>query len=941
MMLVLSAVLAGVALPTPSRDADQHGFGGAPLLGAKDSLRQLLNPYDLVKLHVLGANYCENLLDVRLNVTSYTHLASDSTTGDAWHLHFHDDAARYLEGVAWEDQYSPVTRLELARRLVKGILAARLPGTYSDSAFRHRSGGKTFLIFGDSGAPGRLTVSMWGDELSGSLKVGFRTRAAGGEWQPMSAFTHSDPPDAVTTPGEARSARHWNESPATVRRHFTSAQGDVGFTGRYWLSDEDKPLEYAFAAGADRQVQVVVGEPGCPLPLLGDYRLPTTIHLPDRATTYRSDKDGDRTFERPSFHYLVLRKTGGAWGATAYSAALLVMWEGQPERVEVIADKGYGEVRVTYAGPTGKVWLNPYYWLDDVDLDSVFRSADHFLAKGTLLQNGFPTQQLLNAIPVGLAAGACMLTRWHDPLAQTARLNAARAVDRLFAAEDEGKKLARSFFPARAAAWMAKAARAAGDVALEARCAGLLDRAMARMCSTESGYDGKAWGDGWTHFNCAKTCWLAYDATGKREYLDAFERALGVYTIDAQGIYRYGKKMDAPGGFETYSGSLPLGVWGNAGKLDWVRQLIDLDVPNGWNDPKRPVKETWNDAGAGPWAQDDANPEYVGICLRGAKLPTTPKTLVPVGAFPSFDDAGRVTPRNPGILHSPTFLPGVGSVKVVKGPGRGPIVRTQALVPGTDEEQAHLVQAAGTLDDGRRSCTASDGPLVYRFGLGSATGAALDLRIQGDGYRVEVSPDGKRWIPRLDTWDRQAADQSLDVSFLTGSREELVRLWTVQAPDDAPLVHSAGDSLVRDGRRHAAPGGAFVYRFDLPLTVDGHLEVLAGNGYRIEISADGKTWQKGIAWNDPDGCPGVAGPDGTVVRLLDVTPLLKHSRRVYVRVADDAGATEFAGHTAYVQRLALYAAFRSRQAWVRLTEVSGAPAGSFTLERVALRTWRE
>jgi len=729
------------------------GFGGAPPLGPRDTLRQTLRPYDLVKLNVLGATYCENLLDCRVNTTSYSQLNYDSPIGDGYNLQFPDDAARFLECLAWEDQFSPVVRLELARRLVKGLLAARVPGTFCESFFRHRSGGKTFLIFGDRQAPaGRLLLSMWGDELSGSLKVGFRLRRDD-RWLGIEGFQHADPAGAVTDAGAARSDRYWHASPVTVRRSFTAEGAGVDFVGRYWLSDEDKPLEYAFAADVGEALQGVIGEPGCPLPLLGDYRLPTTVHLPDRKTTFRSDTDGDRVFAKPDFRYLILRKTGGAWGATGYSAALLVAWDGSPDRVEVIADKGYGEVRVEYAGYNGKVWLNPYYWLDDRDLESIHRGAEHFLAHGTLLQNGFPSQQLWNAIPAGLGAGAYLLTRYRDPAAVTAQVHAARVVDRLFAAEDEGKALVRAFFPVKAAAWMLKTAKELGDRDLEARYAGLLERAVQRMCSPGLGYDGTGWAGGWDHFNSTKALWLAWDASGDPACRDAFERAMTVYSIDPQGIYRNGKRLDAPGGFDTYSGSLPLAVWGLTGKLDWVKQLIGLQVPGGWHDPKRLVCDTWNDAGAGPWAQDDANPEFLGISLRGALLPTSPKHIIPVGAFASYDGTGTVTAANPGILRNPFFLAGAGELCTVAGPSawQPPRVRTTEVMPGTRSERRQAVRLTGRVADSMRVCTGTDEPLVYRLDLGRATGAGLDLRLHGDGYRVAVSPDGQRWLERLDT----------------------------------------------------------------------------------------------------------------------------------------------------------------------------------------------
>lgn len=918
---LLSLLTLTIALTSAKTD-EGPGFGGVPPLGPEDSLRHLLRPYDLLTLNVLGAAYCENLLDCRVNTLSYTHLNAATARGDGYHLQFPDDTGRFVECLAWEDQYSPIARLELARRLVKGMLAARVPGSFSESFFRHRSGGKTFLILGDRHGPaGRMLVSFCGDELTGSLAVGFRLRH-GEIWSGMDAFRHVDPPGGMTAWGDARDDRSWHASPVTVRRDFTAEGVAVRFTGRYGLSDEDQPLEYAFRADSGDGLEITIGEPGRPMPLLGDSPLPSTVHLPDRVTTFRSDA-GDHAIDRPAFRHLILRQHGGAFAATGYSTALLVMWEGQPEQVQLVADKRFGELRIRWAGREGRVWLNPYHWLDDADIEMVHRSAESFLARGVLLQNGFPTQQMLNALPAGLAAGSYLLTRHDDPLAETARVNAARAVKRLFAAEDEGKTLVRGFFTVKAAAWMAKTASELGDSALQADYAELVHRAVKRMCAPETGYDGAGWPSGWDHFNSMKALALAYDATGVPAYLEAYRRALDVYTIDAKGIYRYGTALHAPGGFETYSGSLPLAVWGHSGRLDWTQTLIDLDVPNGWHEPSRPVRDTWNDAGAGPWAQDDANPEFLGFSLKGLTLPTDPKVITPVGAFPSYDRDGRVTPRNPPMLRNPFFLSGE------EQPRPHTRVESQSLV-----ERPVTVVGAGQ-------------ELVRKVELEPAGGAGLDLRIRGDGYQVSVSPDGQTWFDRIDTYDPVSADQSTDLSFLCGSREELVRAIAVTPPRDAESLVGGAGLLAADQQRRSAPsGGALVYRLTLPgAAAVCRLELIMGNDYRVEVSRDGNRWRTVASAQDADGGGGRLPSGAGMIRMVDATAEAEGRQEFFLRMADGGDRERFEGQPAFMQRIAVYAAFRCREAWVRVANVSDDAPGhnrlprSFTLERLTLRRW--
>lgn len=114
-------------------------FGGQPPLGPKDNLRRSFQPYDLAELNYLGVNYCENLLDLRVNALSFTHLNYDSNTSDGYNLHFPDDSARIIEFIAWKDQFSPVARVELARRMVKGLIAAHIPGSKAGCSWRGRA----------------------------------------------------------------------------------------------------------------------------------------------------------------------------------------------------------------------------------------------------------------------------------------------------------------------------------------------------------------------------------------------------------------------------------------------------------------------------------------------------------------------------------------------------------------------------------------------------------------------------------------------------------------------------------------------------------------------------------------------------------------------------------------------------------------------------------
>lgn len=885
-------------------------FGGKPVLGSGDALRHELRPYDLLKLNYLGMNYCENLLDMRVNTPSYTNLGSDSNCADAWNLHFPDDAGRLMEGIAWEDQFSPVVRLELMRRMVKGMLAAHVPGTKAYYFFRHRSGGKTFIISDDasSSKQGRLTFVNLGDAAEPWLKVGFRASVQDHHFD-IGEFDHNDEGGHSADFGSSRTPRNWNESPYVIKRHYRCDACAVDFTGKYWMSDEDMPLEFAFKSNDADKLQIVIGEPGQPMPLLGDKNVPGVIDLPDGKTSFASDKAGDKTFDKPTFNYLILRKPT-AFGSPGYSAALLIMWEGRPERIEALAANGYGEIRLDYAKSGGKVWLYPFQWLNTKDMDYVHLNARSFLKDGKLIHNGYPSQQMVNAGASGLAAGAYLLSKYNDPMAVTARINAENAVDELFDAEKDGMKLTRVFFVVKAAAWMVKAGKAIGDKRLVDKYTPLVDQAMQRMLT--EGYDGKGWGDGWSHFNAIKATWLAYDATGKKEYLDAYERALTVYTIDSKGIYRYGVPMAAPGGFETYSGALALGAWGNAGKLDYVNDIINLNVPNGWNNPKVPLKDIWNDAGAGPWAQDDADPEYVGYALRGANIPQKQKYVLPLGSFPTYDASGKVEVTRQPMLENPFFPQGRDKLVILpRGKSlESPRVKTISL----EKEPRGL---------------SSGQSQIYKLDTKGLSGAGIDMKLAGQ-YRVDASPDGKRWYTRLRSWSDKPCEQSLDLSAFTGCHDELIKmLQIVPGEDQKYLVSGSKSTIEREHCRY----GEFVYRLDLPEVTECQLELVIGDGYKVQCSSDGKTWHDGVGATQGSHL----AADAAWLRMLDVTKYLA-GRVVFVKVSDAGNTKVYGGRLAFLRRLTVYGVLDSGSVFVRLTNTSETDL-PLVVDKVAARSW--
>ncbi len=938
----------------------QAWFGGVEPLGPQKNLRRLFAPYDLMEMNGLATNYCENLLDKRVNLVSYTHLNFDIPSWDAWHLQFPDDNARLLEGLVYEDQYSPVVRLELIRRLAKGLMSARYPGTKAYYSFRHRNDGKTFLIFEDENTS-KLRLSTWGDNVMGYLKVGFRLNQSGGCFN-IDDFNYTDEPEGAGTTALARNetdkngivinkagiSRYWNESPFVFQRHFNKDDIKVDFAGKYWFSNEDKPLEFAFESPDAEMLDITLGDH---MVLFGSTwkDAETFIQLPNRKTVFSSKADGDQIFDKVDFPYFVLRKDVN-WTGPGYSLAILVIFDEQPVRMEALAQDGYNQINLSYPRKNnkaaGKVWLFPFDWINNKDMDYVFSNAESFLKTGKLMHNGFPSMQLQDSIPAGLAASAYLLTKYNEPLAQTSLLQAQRAVDALLFAERDGMRLEhRVFSEVRAAAWMIRTAKLLKDQRMIDKYLPWLDKVTQRMLSKESSYDGKGWVDGWRHFYALRSLWLAYEATGREDYFQAWERGLEVYDIDEKGIYRNGELIGAPGGAsDTYFGSLPLGAWGHAGMLDKSKILLNLDVPSGGmggSDPNIHLKDLWNDAGAGPWAQDDAQPNFIGYCLRGLNIPQKTKTFLPLASFPVYNAQGNITVTQEPLVDNP-FLPhSRDKLRMVSGtPVRLYDVREISLLPGSETEKLHLLKDAGNLVDNARKFNRDDESLIYKFEVDNPAGAAFDLKCRGNSYTLEVSPDGERWYQRLNTWSPEAVWDSVDLSFLVGNSDELLKMMVITPPNDNHIIADhKGSQVHRDHCRYVSENGYFIYKLSLPEVVECHLELVTGNGYKVEISTDGSSWHQELNENDELTREGGRTADAAWLKIIDVTKYLNEDGSVYVKFSNNGNQRFYRDKNAFLRRMTAYGVFDSNDLYVRLGNCPYGPQEGFVLYNCKLRTW--
>jgi len=215
-------------------------------------------------------------------------------------------------------------------------------------------------------------------------------------------------------------------------------------------------------------------------------------------------------------------------------------------------------------------------------------------------------------------------------------------------------------------------------------------------------------------------------------------------------------------------------------------------------------------------------------------------------------------------------------------------------------------------------------------------GAGLDFEIEGDGFAVDVSPNGERWFRRLDTWTDTLKRQSVDISFLTGNTDELVKREVIVPGNDSSFLVDAGGSVVTaDSRRVVNGGHGFVYKIDLQHTTNPYLEVFLGNACSLELSEDGKIWHE-VSLSPKQE----SGDGSTWIHMVDVRHYLDGGKILFVKVQEGKEANTGEVASAFLKRLTLYAAMKSEKVFVRLSNVSTSESDAFGLKQVVLRTWK-
>jgi len=205
---------------------------------------------------------------------------------------------------------------------------------------------------------------------------------------------------------------------------------------------------------------------------------------------------------------------------------------------------------------------------------------------------------------------------------------------------------------------------------------------------------------------------------------------------------------------------------------------------------------------------------------------------------------------------------------------------------------------------------------------------------------VEVSPDGVHWIPRLDTWCDKPTTRSVDISFLVGAQDELVRTLQFAPPDDMVCLQSeTGSEIVRGNCRAVAPDGNVVYRLVFPKIDQCHLEFMVGNNYRIDLSKDGSDWTEVLTPAQIPPAKGDNQKNAAWLRLVDATKHVGPQGEICIRFRNAGNDDAYGNEPAFLRRLAVYASYKSTMLHVRVRRAPFARITELAMDWVRLRAW--
>ena len=646
----------------------------APGFAAPSTQRHFLfrveAPYDIAKLNFCGGNYMQSLLQSQYDLIAFAH--------DAQRLIYTDDNGKMILAFVEEARYTPVVRLELVKRLMKGVIAAQIPGTRYKYFFV-RDARKALRL---SPLPNNQIQLIFGQDRECSV-VDFTVffQSPDGSWH---SATELQGPR-----GSDSARRSKGDADSQSFQIGEKAHNPVLISGEFYNPYLDKAPRVQCSSPQAKKLRVE----------LDNFSHPTRRERPIFNTVIQGeqylillDDKRKQTNARPA--HLQLRGN--------FADALLVVWKGAPTTIMI--EQTDGAVRkvqltaeITEGDRTESVWTIPFTEIDPEDMNYIHSAATSIIATGQMGFNGFvPTRSCTDfaAPAMGLAAGAYLLKEYNDPNAPQA-LEIARGT--LDAYIDEDK---RGLFPqrisnlVRAAYYLIKAGCPEYTPWLEKWTDRILARRPSGALTVRFLYPA-----------LNDTIALQYAAEiNSAKYAKEYGAMRTAFAVSDKPNVFYFNKEKATSTSEAYA--LFLSLLGSEGSPELGKYIQGMDAIISDVGLTAPESYYWTDS---------VN-HYVGHCMKAQGMQAQEKRLYTLDEFVDYEP-GKLSATNVPVLYTTNYP---GKVDVEKYWSQFPAraftsiqFRIQLLKAwGSREEGARDISMASLVDHAARLSGSISKPLT-------------------------------------------------------------------------------------------------------------------------------------------------------------------------------------------------------------------------------------
>ena len=484
-------------------------------------------PYTPEKMNFLAGNFIQSVYDDRYGLLSFM-------PRERMPIHFVEESLRVLTQLADEDRYTPVVRLEFARRLYRGCKKAILPG--GEYIFAIKRDGRPIDIRPIENTPNLMMVSKF-DTARRLASFGIDLQEADGSWNPCISFK-----DSKITKGKNGSSftRTWNKDDRSISVLASYPPGD---------SDIPPAMEIKLDGKGPVRLHVGKMDQSDMWFIPGSYG-PESILLPDGSAVWAKDRQFD--VRNPGFRYLMVR------GGGSISKSLLLVWNKQPVRVVTQQIKGgrygqlYSDISLEFNSPTPASVRVSIYPFDGYpsSMRTPRAVAENIVKTGRLGCQGFEPAYGCTSLsigPNGIAASAYLFTKYKLPESAEARKLAAACMDSAIDMELHGNQTPRLNHLIAGVQYLHLLGYTKYDV---------WARKWADRLIKSQSEDGS-----WLWFDYQWLCMIgmlrAYDITGDAKYIDAYRKALSTIEYRDSSLYWKGNpvKDDAFSGATAFAGS--------------------------------------------------------------------------------------------------------------------------------------------------------------------------------------------------------------------------------------------------------------------------------------------------------------------------------------------------------------------------------------------------